>query len=414
VAKTVQTLSVCDCDPEVCGLIGIFHVSDLRNICLEDAVTTTLHVWHGWFFALFLFCAALVFSNSVHWILFKLLRRKQITGQAAGLGWGIQSRLGRPARAIFVVTCLLLVLPFAPSELSAFLGQPVHQALAMALVLAMGWFAAGLVYVFEGALLRRYDITVENNIRARQVRTQMVIFRRLMIGFILVLTSGCLLWTFHDERIWKAGTGLMASAGIASLILATAAKSTASNFLAGLQIALTSPIRIDDVVVVQGEWGRIEEITSAYVVIAIWDQRRMIVPLSYFIENSFTNWTRNSADILGTAFIYVDYSVPVEAMRVHLKKIAEDSPLWDKRVCGLQVTDIKENTMEIRCLVSSRNSSESFDLRCLVREEMIAFLRDNYPESFPRMRLSRAEAPSEGAELDGERRVPSREANVNA
>ena len=370
-------------------------------------MNTTLHVWHGWFFALFLFCAALVFSNGVHWILFKVLRRKQATGTAIGLGWGIQKYLGRPARAIFVITCLFLVLPFAPSEIALFLGQPVHQALAMALVLAMGWFAAGLVYVFEGALLRRYDITVENNIRARQVRTQMVIFRRLMIGFLLVLTAGCLLWTFHDERIWKAGTGLLASAGIASLILATAAKSTASNFLAGLQIALTSPIRIDDVVVVQGEWGKIEEITSAYVVIAIWDQRRMIVPLSYFIENSFTNWTRNSADILGTAFIYVDYSVPVEAMRAQLQKIAESSPLWDKRVCGLQVTDLKEHTMEIRCLVSSRNSSESFDLRCLVREEMIAFLRDTYPESFPRMRLSRAGAHEGSSAFDGEVRVPS-------
>jgi small-conductance mechanosensitive channel len=377
-------------------------------------VNTTLHVWHGWFFALFLFCAAVVFSNSVHWILFKILRRKQISGQAAGLGWGIQSHLGRPARAIFVITCLFLVLPFVPSELAAFLGQPVHQALAMALVLAMSWFAVGAVYIFEGALLRRYDITVENNIRARQVQTQMVIFRRLMIGFILVLTVGCLLWTFHDERIWKAGTGLLASAGIASLILATAAKSTASNFLAGLQIALTSPIRIDDVVVVQDEWGKIEEITSAYVVIAIWDQRRMIVPLSYFIENSFTNWTRNSADILGTAFIYVDYSVPVEAMRAQLKEIAESSPLWDKRVCGLQVTDLKEKTMEIRCLVSSRNSSESFDLRCEVREQMIAFLRDNYPDSFPRMRLSRAEVPSESSEFDGGPHMSSRKTSANA
>jgi small-conductance mechanosensitive channel len=397
----------------VCGQIDRFVVVDRNTSAAGDAVNTTLHIWHGWFFALFLFCAALVFSNGVHWILFKVLRRKQITGQAVGLGWGIQSHLGRPARAIFVITCLFLVLPFAPSELGSFLGQPIHQALAMGLVLAMGWFAVGLVYVFESAILRRYDITVENNIRARQVRTQMVIFRRLMIGFILVLTAGCLLWTFHDERIWKAGTGLLASAGIASLILATAAKSTASNFLAGLQIAITSPIRIDDVVVVQGEWGRIEEITSAYVVIAIWDQRRMIVPLSYFIENSFTNWTRNSADILGTAFIYVDYSVPVDAMRSQLKKIAESSPLWDKRVCGLQVTDLKEHTMEIRCLVSSRNSSESFDLRCLVREEMIAYLRDNYPDSFPRMRLSRAGVP-DAAEREDESLRPNKRADTNA
>jgi small-conductance mechanosensitive channel len=204
------------------------------------------------------------------------------------------------------------------------------------------------------------------------------------------------------------------------LILATAAKSTASNFLAGLQIALTSPIRIDDVVVVQGEWGRIEEITSAYVVIKIWDQRRLIVPLSYFIENSFTNWTRTSADILGTAFLYVDYAVPVEAMRNQLQKIAAGSPLWDKRVCGLQVTDLKERTMEVRCLVSSRNSSESFDLRCLIREQMVAFLRDNYPDAFPRVRFAHSAevdaAASSQMEMPGARsmHMPGQNTSANA
>ena len=369
-----------------------------------------VHFRHGWFFALFLFCAALVFSNSVHWILFRVLRRKQAEGAARAFGFGLIKYLGNPARAIFVLTCLLLVLPLAPAELKPYLGEPVHQVLAVAMVLSLGWFAAGMVYVIERALLRRYDLTAEDNVRARQVKTQMVIFRRVVISFILIVTAGGILWTFHDERIWKAGTGLLASAGIASLILATAAKSTASNFLAGLQIALTSPIRIDDVVVVQGEWGRIEEITSAYVVVKIWDQRRLIVPLSYFIENSFANWTRHSAEILGTVFLYLDYTVPVEALRAELQKIAASSPLWDKRVCGLQVTDLKEATMEIRCLVSSRNSSESFDLRCLVREQMIAFLRDNYPEALPHLRIlskpaqsaqEPVAAPANGGSLPG-------------
>jgi len=354
-----------------------------------------LHIWHGWFAALFLFCAALVFSNAVHWILFHVVRRKQVASGSISIGWGVQKHLGHAARAIFILTCLFLVLPFAPIELKPYLDQPLHQILAVAMVLSISWFAVGFVYVAEAALLRRYDISAENNARARQVHTQMVIFRRSMIGFIFILTAGCILWTFHDERIWKAGSGLLASAGIASLILATAAKSTFSNFLAGLQIALTSPIRIDDVVVVQGEWGRIAEITSAYVVVNIWDQRRLIVPLTYFIENSFTNWTRESAEILGTAFLYVDYAVPVEAMRAQLQRIAAASSLWDKRVCGLQVTDLKEHTMEIRCLVSSRNSSESFDLRCLVREEMVAFLRDHYPQAFPRLRISEDASPRE-------------------
>jgi small-conductance mechanosensitive channel len=360
-----------------------------------------LHVWHGWFFALFLFCAALVLSNGIHWFLFRVLRRKKADVVSHSLRWGLHKYLGKPARIIFILTCQFLALPFAPNELKPYLGEGLHQLLAVAMVLSLGWFAIGAVYVVEAAFLRRYDITVEDNARARQVHTQMVIFRRAAITFLLILTAGSVLWTFHDERIWKAGTGLIASAGIASLILATAAKSTASNFLAGLQIALTAPIRIDDVVVVQGEWGRIEEITSAYVVIKIWDQRRLIVPLSYFIENSFTNWTRQSADILGTAFLYVDYTVPVEALRAELQKIAASSPLWDKRVCGLQVTDLREHTMEIRCLVSSRNSSESFDLRCLVRENMVAFIRDNYPDALPRVRILGAPSPVEAKSPEG-------------
>ena len=346
-----------------------------------------LHIWHGWFFVLFLFCTAMVFSNGLHWVVFAIVRRKKMESASRSLGFGINEYLGAPSRAIFGVTCVLLVLPFTPRQLTPYLSI-IHQILAVAMVLSIGWFAVGVVYVVEAAFLRRYDVTAEDNVRARQVRTQMQIFRRLVISFILIITLGGILWTFHDDRIWKAGTGLLASAGIASLILATAAKSTVSNFLAGMQIALTSPIRIDDVVVVQGEWGRIEEITTSYVVIRIWDERRLLVPLSWFIENSFTNWTRRSAEILGTAFLYVDYVVPVNEMRAQLQKIVSASPLWDKRVCALQVTDIKEHTMEIRCLVSSRNSSENFDLRCIVREEMISYLRDHYPQALPRLRLA--------------------------
>jgi small-conductance mechanosensitive channel len=258
----------------------------------------------------------------------------------------------------------------------------------MALVIALGWFAVGCVYVFQSAVLRKYDLSAENNIRARRIHTQFQLFRRIFITFIVIIDIGALLWTFNDPRIWHYGSGLLASAGIASIIVATAAKSTVANLLAGLQIALTEPIRIDDVVVVQGEWGRVEEINSAYVIIRIWDLRRLVVPLSYFIENSVQNWTRQSADILGTAFLYVDYSIPVEDLRQQLNAIVHASPLWDKQVCGLQVTNLTERTMELRCLVSSRNASENFDLRCLVREQMTAWIQQNHPTAFPITRLS--------------------------
>jgi small-conductance mechanosensitive channel len=344
-----------------------------------------IHFRHGWFFAIFLFCTAIVVANVVHYILFRVLRRKEAEGKR--IGWGLQRYLSHPARTIFFLTCLLIALPTIP-RIPEKLEDTLRQLFIMAIIAALGWFAVGCIYVFQSATLRRYDLAAENNVRARRVHTQFQLFRRMLITFVIIIDIGALLWTFNDPRIWHYGSGLLASAGVASLILAAAAKSTAANFLAGLQIAFTEPIRIDDVVVVQGEWGRIEEINSAYVVIKIWDLRRLIVPLSYFIENSFQNWTRESSDIMGTAFLYVDYSIAVEELRQQLNTIVHASPLWDKKVCGLQVTNLTDRSMEIRCLMSSRNSSESFDLRCLVREQMIAWIQQKYPTAFPTTRFA--------------------------
>jgi small-conductance mechanosensitive channel len=341
--------------------------------------------FHHWFLAILLFCAALALSNVGHFILFRLLRRKE--AQSAQPGWGVQRELGRPARAVFMLTCLLAVLPALP-ELPFNLAAMLRQALVIAIVVALGWFAIGLVYVLQAATLRRYDLTAENNVRARSIHTQFQLIRRILIGLIVLADFGAVLWSFDDPRIWHYGSGMLASAGVASLILATAAKSTASNLFAGLQIAFSEAIRIDDVVVVQNEWGRVEEITSAYVVIKIWDLRRIIVPLNYFIENSFYNWSRRDTDIMGTAFLYVDYSIPVEELRRQLDRIVHPDPLWDGKVCGLQVTNLTEHTMELRCLVSSRNSSMNFDLRCNVREKMSAWIQQNYPDAFPRTRFA--------------------------
>jgi small-conductance mechanosensitive channel len=343
------------------------------------------HFRHGWFFAVFFFCTAIVVANVVHYILFRVLRRRE--AESKGFGWGLQRYLSHPSRAIFFLTCLLIVLPAVPG-IPDKLEDTLRQLIIMAIVAALGWFAVGCIYLFQAATLRRYDLTSENNVQARRVHTQFQLFRRMLITFVVIVDIGALLWTFNDPRIWHYGSGLLASAGIASVILATAAKSTVANFLAGLQIALTEPIRIDDVVVIQGEWGRIEEINSAYVVVKIWDLRRLIVPLSYFIENSFQNWTRESSDIMGTAFLYVDYSIPVEDLRQQLNTIVHASPLWDKKVCGLQVTNLTDRSMEIRCLTSSRTSSESFDLRCLVREQMTAWIQQNHPTSFPTTRFA--------------------------
>jgi small-conductance mechanosensitive channel len=358
-----------------------------KSLSGQSALSTLaiFHFRHGWFFAIFVFCSVLVLANLVHYILFRVLRRKESTSHP--LGWGLQQHLGKPARAIFLLTCLLIVLPTIPG-LPENIDALLRQAFIMLMVVALGWFAVGCIYVLQAVMLRRYDLTAENNIQARRVHTQFQLFRRMLISFVVVIDIGALLWTFNDPRIWHYGSGLLASAGIASLILATAAKSTAANFLAGLQIAITEPIRIDDVVVIQGEWGRVEEINSAYVVVKIWDLRRLVIPLSYFIENSFQNWTRQSSDILGTAFLYVDYSIPVEDLRKQLEAIVHPSPLWNKQVCGLQVTNLTDRSMELRCLMSSRNSSENFDLRCLVREKMAAWIQQNYPNAFPTTRFA--------------------------
>lgn len=337
-----------------------------------------------WLFGIFLISAVVVFGNGIHFLVFRLLRKHQPENRRRGLG--IHRYLAWPARGVLLSIGLRIILPMVPKIPRPLLDR-FDQIVQCLLVLFVGWLAIGGVYVFQNIMLSRFDTTVADNLRARRVHTQMQFFRRVLIALVVLVDAGFLLWNLHDPQLWTFGTGLLASAGVASLILAAAAKSTASNLIAGMQIALSEPIRIDDVVVIQSEWGRIEEITSTYVVVRIWDERRLVVPLSFFIEQPFENWTRRRADLLGTAFIYVDYSVPLAPLRAELQRIVAESPLWDKRVCLVQVTNLNDRTIELRCLVSSPGSAQLFDLRCLVREKMIEFLRDNFPESLPKMRM---------------------------
>jgi small-conductance mechanosensitive channel len=231
----------------------------------------------------------------------------------------------------------------------------------------------------------KYDLKKADNLKERKIKTQLQFIRKFTISLIIVVTVAIVLLNFESMR--KIGTGLLTGVGIGGIIIGFAAQKSLGNLLAGFQIAFTQPIRIDDVVIAEGEWGRIEEITLTYVVVNIWDERRLILPITYFVEKPFQNWTRVSAQLLGTVFLYLDYTIPIPPLREELNRLLKSNPLWDNRVSVVQVTDNKTDTLEIRFLMSARTSAEAFDLRCEVREHMIAFVRENYPQSLPRKRI---------------------------
>jgi small-conductance mechanosensitive channel len=251
-------------------------------------------------------------------------------------------------------------------------------------IASVSWLIIRLTVVAEDIILSRYDIGDKDNLQARKLYTQIQTIRKILTVVIVTVAVALILMGF--ERFRQLGTGILASAGIASLIIGLAAQRIFANFLAGIQIAFTQPIRVDDVVIVENEWGRIEEITLTYVVVRIWDLRRLILPISYFIERPFQNWTRISADILGTVFIYTDYTVPVQEIREELHRILKNSEKWDGRVWVLQVTDATERTMELRALMSAPDASSAWDLRCEVREKLIEFIQKKYPDAMPKVR----------------------------
>lgn len=253
------------------------------------------------------------------------------------------------------------------------------------IILGFTWCLLVLTGILKRIFLKQFDINQENNLRARKVYTQLNILQKIVNFIIIILGVGLILVSF--EPIRKIGVGLFASAGVAGIIIGFSAQKAIGTLVAGIQIAFAQPFRLDDAVVVEGEWGWIEEINLTYVVVRIWDQRRLVLPTTYFLEKPFQNWTRTSADIIGSVFIYTDYSVPFDALREELDRILENTSLWDKKVKVLQVTDAKERTVESRILVSAKNSPTAWDLRVHVREKMIEFLQKNYPASLPRTRV---------------------------
>ena len=250
------------------------------------------------------------------------------------------------------------------------------------------------------ALLSRYRMDVPDNLSARKIYTQVSVIRKIIVTAVVIITIGSILMLFDPVR--QFGTSILASAGIAGIVIGFAAQKTLGNFLAGIQIALTQPLLVDDVVVVEGEFGQIEEITLTYVTVRTWDLRRLVLPITYFVEKPFQNWSRVSTELLGTVILYLDYQVPMGELRKELKRLVENNPKWDRKVCSLQVTDAKQNTIEVRALISSTDPGKTFGLRCEVREGLVEFLCRNFPESLPRVR--KVEEPSENPAPKTERR----------
>jgi small-conductance mechanosensitive channel len=340
-----------------------------------------LQDWHTWLWAIAVALAAIVAGLVANYVVFSAIRRVAARTHSVADD-AIARHLRAPGRLFFPVMALLLVLPALP--LPAGVMTALANGLDLALTASIGWLIVRCVEVGAEVLEARFATGAVDDLQARRVRTQIQVFRRIAIGVVAVITLGIILMSFPSVR--HLGVSLFASAGVAGLVAGVAARSALSNLIAGIQIALTQPIRIEDVVIVENEWGWIEEIGTTYVVVRIWDLRRLVVPLSYFIEQPFQNWTRRTTDLLGTVIIYVDYTVPVDEVRQELLRILKASGMWDGKAWGLQVTDATDATVQLRALMSAPDSGRAWDLRCHVRERLIGFLQERYPDCLPKTR----------------------------
>ena len=334
----------------------------------------------------YLFSGILIVSSfTVGWMLYFFVavlikRRGTVSLKLLKVNLGL---LKSPLRFLIPTLCVSVVIPLLrlPEKVCGFISHFI-QILLIAL---FGWVVVKIVYIVRDALLNRYDINTRDNVFARSMHTQMRMIANIIGVVIVLLTVSFILMSFSQVR--HIGVSILASAGVVGIVIGFAAQKTLGNLIAGIQIAIAQPIRLDDVVIIEDEWGWIEEITLTFVVVRIWDLRRLVVPISYFLEKPFQNWTRTSADLLGTVFIYTDYTVPVKEVRNELTRILENSPKWDKKVNVLQVTNATDKTVELRALMSAADSPTAWGLRCEVREKLLEFLQQRFPECLPRIRI---------------------------
>lgn len=334
---------------------------------------------------------AIIIALSVHWIAFRILRRIALVS-AGPSDDVLVRRIARPSRYALVA----LALAFVAREFPA-LDALWQQIAGFAMPALIGWMALAIFHTLIHSLELRADITVADNMEARRKRTRLAIFSRIFSFLIVFITVGLMLLSIPGVR--SVGMTLVASAGLAALAVGAAAQPALKALIGGLQMAMTEPIAIDDVVVIDGEWGRIEEIHTTYVVVKLWDERRLIVPTPKFLEETFQNWTAKGSPLLGTVFLYLDPLADMGPLRAEFERQITGHRLWDKRVQAMQITDTKPECIEVRLLMSASNASAAFDLRCEIRESMLAWIRENCADAIVRHRIiaeGRPKAPDTG------------------
>ena len=347
----------------------------------------------AWLWGVGALLGAAVVGLLVHALLMRLIRRLlRGADEARPLRDALLRRLPGPLRLLAPTVLVYAAVPGMRAAVPAAVAAGIEGALYVVLVGAGTWLVVAVLLAAEEAVSAHYTTDSPDNLRARRIVTQVRILRRIVSTIIVVLAVGLVLLQYEPFR--ELGTGILASAGIVGIVVGVAAQNTLSDLIAGIQIALTQPIRVDDVVIVEGEFGWVEEITLTYVVVRVWDRRRIVMPITHFVEKPFQNWTRTSADLIGSVFLYLDYTAPVEALRDELQRIVAASEHWDGDVVGLQMTDASERTVTLRVIASARDAPTLWNLRCEIRENLVAYLRRHHPEALPTIRAQMQAAPA--------------------
>lgn len=351
---------------------------------MQKIVSELLQKWHLHPYAwnLILLIASILLGLLISWFLSLFIKKQTGKELRFRLGQSLLKHLSAPVSLLIPLFIFNSFIPLLRMNFA--LRDNIATGVGIGLIIAFAWLLTRFVRVGQDIVHHKINLNTPDNLRQREIITQLIYIRRVFTFIIVLVAIGAVLLSFDTLR--KIGTGLLTGVGIGGIIVGFAAQNSLSNLLAGFQIAFTQPIRIDDQVIVEGEFGTIEEFTLTYVVVRLWDSRRMVLPINYFLTKPFQNWTRTTADIIGSVYLYVDYRLPVDWVRKEFMQIIQDQPLWDKKTASLDVTDFKQEVMEIRGIVSSRSSGDSFNLRCHIREELIKRINEHYPQCLPKIR----------------------------